>query len=65
MTVKWVLLGLIGLLIAYVLDMSLLIYAMYAIIGILFVSKWVTSRWTQAIQAERVCDKTETEIGGA
>lgn len=61
---KWIVASILLLFVAMALNLTLLVYAMYAIIGILFISKWVTSRWTQAIEAERVCEKTETDIGG-
>jgi len=36
--------------------LTLLVYAMYAIIAILIISKWVTSRWTESIQTQRACE---------
>lgn len=60
---KWIIAAILLLFVAMALNLTLLVYAMYAIIGILFISLWVTSRWTQAIDAERICDRTDAEIG--
>ena len=60
---KWIAAAILILFVALLLNLTLLVYAMYAIIAILFASKWVTSRWTQAIEAERVCDIDTAEIG--
>ena len=60
---KWIAAAILILLVAMVLNLALLVYAMYAIIAILLISKWVTSRWTQAIVAERKCEADTAEIG--
>ena len=61
--VKWILLGLVGLLIAYVLDMSLLIYAMYAFLGIVILSRLLTGNWVAHVKADRRCDQLTIEEG--
>lgn len=60
---KWIAAAILLLFVAMALNLTLLVYAMYAIIGILFISKWVTSRWAHAIEAERICDATTADIG--
>ena len=60
---KWFVAAILMLFVAMALNLSLLVYAMYAIIGILMISKWITSSWTQAVEAERVCDVEVAEIG--
>jgi uncharacterized protein (DUF58 family) len=60
---KWFFLSLIVLLIAYVFDMGLLIYAMYAFIAILFISKFITSNWVDHVSATRHCDQLAIEEG--
>jgi uncharacterized protein (DUF58 family) len=60
---KWFVAAILMLFIAMALNLTLLVYAMYAIIGILLISKWVTSSWTQAVEAERICDVEVAEIG--
>ena len=60
---KWIAAAILLLLVAMVLNLTLLVYAMYAIVAILFVSAWVTSRWTHDVEAERICDIETAEIG--
>jgi uncharacterized protein (DUF58 family) len=60
---KWIIAAILLLLVAMVLNLTLLVYAMYAIIAILFISKWVTSMWIQDVEAERICDIETAEIG--
>ncbi len=61
--IKWILLGLVGLLIAYVLDMSLLIYAMYAFLGIVIISRILSGNWVDNVTATRKCDQLTIEEG--
>jgi len=60
---KWLFAAILLLFVAMALNLTLLVYAMYAIIAIIMISKWITGRWTQAVEAERVCDVTEAKIG--
>ena len=60
---KWILLALVALLIAYVFDMGLLVYAIYAFAGILLVSRYISSRWLDNIVATRICDALTIEEG--
>jgi uncharacterized protein (DUF58 family) len=59
----WIVGALIVLLIAYVFDMSLLVYAAYTVLGVLFVTRWLTSRWIENAKATRHCPNVEVEIG--
>ncbi len=60
---KWFVAAILLLFVAMVLNLTLLVYALFIIIAILFASKWVTSLWTQAIEAERVCEIQTSKIG--
>ena len=60
---KWLIAAILLLFVALALNLMLLVYAMYAMIGIILVSQWVTSRWAQAMNAERTCDIEMAEIG--
>lgn len=60
---KWIAAAILILFVAMALNLTLLVYAMYAMIAILFISNWVTSLWTQSMEAERVCDIETAEIG--
>lgn len=51
------------LLVAMLLNLDLLVYAIYSIVGVLFISKWVTSRWSQAVTATRRKIPQQVEIG--
>ena len=59
----WIVGALIVLLIAYVLDMSLLVYAAYTVLGVMFVTKWLTSRWINNTSAVRHCPDVEVNVG--
>ena len=60
---KWIVVAILMLFVAMALNLTLLVYAMFAIISILFISKWVTSVWTQSVEAQRFCDNEVAEIG--
>lgn len=59
----WIFVGLVVLIIAYVLDMGLLIYAIYAVGAVIIASRWVTRQWADHLKGERNCDRTTAEIG--
>jgi uncharacterized protein (DUF58 family) len=54
-----------GLLLAlsYVLHSDLLAYAMYALLGLMVVSRWLSGRWISQLHARRECNKLTAEIG--
>ena len=60
---KWIFAAILLLFVALALNLTLLVYAMYAIIAILIISKWITSRWTESIEAIRVCEIQMAKIG--
>jgi len=60
---KWIFAAILLLFVALALNLTLLVYAMYAIIAILIISKWITSRWTESIEAQRVCEIQMAKIG--
>jgi uncharacterized protein (DUF58 family) len=60
---KWVIATILLALLAMVLNLSLLVYALYAIAAILFISSYVTSRWTQSVEAERICNSEAVNLG--
>ena len=49
--------------IAVAFDMALLAYAMYVILAVMLVSRFLTSRWTESLRAQRECNRLEAEIG--
>ena len=60
---KWILatLGLLAL--GLILKLSLLIYAMYVLLGVMFLGRFFTRAWTEQIEARRFCDEEVVEIG--
>ena len=61
--VKWIFVALVGLLFAYVFDMGLLIYAIYAFIGIVILSRFLTGNWVDHVEATRKCEQLTIEEG--
>ena len=60
---KWIL-GILGLLVlGLILKLSLLVYAMYVLLGILGLSRFFSRAWTDHLAASRFCDKDMVEIG--
>ena len=51
------------LLVAVVFDLGLLAYAMYVLLAVMLVSRFLTRRWTESLAAMRECNRTEAEIG--
>lgn len=60
---KWILGALALLVIGLVLKLSLLVYAMYALLGVLWLSRFFANAWIEGIAAQRTCDRQEVEIG--
>jgi len=60
---KWIL-GTLGLLIlGLLLKLSLLVYAMYVLLGILALSRFFSRAWTNELTASRFCGRDVLEIG--
>jgi uncharacterized repeat protein (TIGR01451 family) len=51
------------LLIAVVFDLGLLAYAMYVLLAVMLVSRFLTRRWTESVRASRECNRLAAEIG--
>jgi uncharacterized repeat protein (TIGR01451 family) len=60
---KWFAAALIVLAIAIVLDMSLLVYSMYALLAVLIVSRFLARTWAEHVAATRDCNKLTAAIG--
>ncbi|MFN7806256.1 MAG: DUF58 domain-containing protein, partial [Planctomycetaceae bacterium] len=60
---RWVL-GVLGLLlVGYALDLGLLVYAMYALLGVILFSRFVAREWVDHLAAERECTHVTAEVG--
>jgi uncharacterized protein (DUF58 family) len=60
---KWILGTLALLAIGLVLKLSLLVYAMYVLLGVLLLNRFFTRTWTEKITASRQCTGDVFEIG--
>src|SRR5215212_3768306 len=61
--IRWVLGATVILVIALVFRLGLLAYAMYALLGLIFVSRFLAQTWSNNIYAERKPNLREVEIG--
>lgn len=60
---KWYLGAVVLLLLGLVFQLGLLVYAMYALLAVLIVSRLATKQWTESITATRHCSRTTANIG--
>jgi uncharacterized protein (DUF58 family) len=51
------------LLVAVVFDLGLLAYAMYVLLAVMLVSRFLTRSWADSLSAKRECNKLSAEIG--
>jgi uncharacterized protein (DUF58 family) len=60
---RWLLGAIALLIIGIVLQLGLLVYAMYVLIGIMLVSRYFAREWIENVVAERECSRTTAQIG--
>ena len=60
---NWYLGALLLLLVAIVFDLSLLAYAMYALLAVMLVSRYLTRRWAESLTATRECNRLSANVG--
>ena len=60
---RWITSAVLILLVALLLRMELLAYAMYALLAVLLVSRLLAHSWSQHVAAERECNRLTAEIG--
>ena len=60
---KWIFATLGLLVLGLILKLSLLIYAMYVLLGVLMLSRFFSRVWTDQIDAKRFCNDEVVEIG--
>ena len=61
--IKLIITAILLLLVAMLLNLNLLVYAIYSIVGVLLICKWVTARWSQDVTATRRKFAEEVEVG--
>jgi uncharacterized protein (DUF58 family) len=59
---KWIIAALAILAAAFLIQSDLLAYAMYTLLTIIVVSRFLTNRWVNALQVERSCSKLDANI---
>ena len=60
---RWFLGTLALLLVGLLLRLSLLVYAMYVLLGVLLLSRFLARAWADRLSARRTCDRAVVEIG--
>jgi uncharacterized repeat protein (TIGR01451 family) len=61
--VKWYLGATVLLLIALIFNMGLLAYSMYALLGVMLVSRYLTRTWAESLSAVRECNRVSANVG--
>ncbi len=59
----WIVAAIIIWLVAFVFNLGVLVYAMYAVLGLLLITRWLTARWTESPVAKRTCSQLDAEVG--
>lgn len=60
---RWLLGGIILLLLGIAFQLGLLVYAMYALLGVILLSRYLARQWIESLSAERECSQEIAEIG--
>lgn len=60
---RWYLGAIVLLLLGMVLGLGLLVYAMYALLGVMLVSRYFARNWIENLAATRECNRLSAEIG--
>jgi len=60
---RWLVGAILLLLVALLLDFGLLAYAMYALLGVLVLSRWLADSWSANLSATRETNRDRVEIG--
>ncbi len=60
---KWLLGAIALLIVGLAFKLGLLVYAMYALLGVLIVSRYLASAWTGHLSATRACEADTAQIG--
>lgn len=60
---RWLLVAIFLLAIGIVFQLGLLVYAMYALLGVILLSRWLARHWIENIEATRESNRHTVEIG--
>jgi len=61
--VKWFAGALVLLLVSLVFNLGLLAYAMYVLLAVMMVSRWISRTWCDSLAAKRECNTLTAEVG--
>jgi len=59
----WYLVSIVVLLLAMILELELLVYAMYSLLGVLLLSRFLAREWIENVSAKRECSRLTAQIG--
>jgi uncharacterized protein (DUF58 family) len=60
---NWLVGAALILLISLIFDLGLLAYAMYALLSVLLVSRYLTKNWAESLTADRECNRLTADVG--
>lgn len=60
---NWLVGAALILLLSLIFDLGLLAYAMYALLGVLLLSRFLTKNWAEGLMAERECNRLTADVG--
>lgn len=60
---KWLVGVSLVLLVALALGLSLVAYAMYVLLGVMLLSRWMARTWAENVAAHRECNRYEADVG--
>ena len=60
---NWLVGAALILLLSLIFDLGLLAYAMYALLGILLLSRFLTKNWAESLTADRECNRLTADVG--
>lgn len=60
---NWLVAAVLILILSLIFDLGLLAYAMYALLGVLLVSRYLSKTWAENLTAERECNRLTADVG--
>ena len=60
---KWYLGAILILLLGMLLELGLLVYAMYVLLGVMLISRYLAREWIANVSAVRTCSRLTAQIG--
>ena len=60
---RWLLGSILLLLIGIALQLGLLVYSMYALLGVILLSRFLARQWIEGLTADRECNRVVAEVG--